>query len=272
MRDLLKITKADLIEGAAKWQLWAYLARDDLFNVHKKTFFGFLWEPISYIIILVALGPLYAEILNIPLVDYLIYFSAGWFVWRIIAVLIIASTVTYSSSARIITQIKLPFSLYSYKHVCHSIYILLLNLPVFLVIAIYNGSLEYINYIGVIIGLLYFIVTGFFLSITLGYYSLKFRDLRAIVDNVMRIAFFVTPVIWGYGLSAQNSEIINLSTKVRYVNYNPLYHYLVLLREPLLGKSVPISSYYITFIITIFLVFIGLYTLTVKRHKVSYLV
>jgi len=268
----LSVALFDIWAGAGKWQLWAFLARDDLFTLHRKTLLGFLWEPISYIILVAALGPLYAGLMRVPLEEYLLYFSAGWLAWRLISGLIASSTSTYLSAAKIITQVKLPYSFYSYKQVCNIWYILLLNLPVFLLLVLFSGSFTKIAPLSALLALLIYMVTGFFLSIVIGYCSLVFRDLRAIIDNVMRIAFFVTPVIWGYDIRGEGAEKINWSVKSAYIDYNPFYHFLVLLREPLLGHPVPLHSYWFSLSLMSSLIMTGLYVLSVKRRKFAYLV
>jgi ABC-type polysaccharide/polyol phosphate export permease len=57
----------------------------------------------------------------------------------------------------------------------------------------------------------------------------RFRDLSELVNNVLRLVFFITPVIWMPSLNEDLALVANL---------NPFYHLLELFREPLLMNSI----------------------------------
>lgn len=263
----------DLISGAQKYPIWARLALDDIISVNRRSVFGFLWEPISYIFMIAALSPLYASLMNIDLGSYIVYFSAGWLVWRLMSGLISSSCTTYIGAANYITQSKQPFSIYSYKLVLSHLYRFILNLPVFLTIIFIYSDIAGINILGVVGAMLLFIVMGFSLSITIGYLTLKFSDIRMVIDNIMRIAFFVTPVIWFdkviVDLSAAN---LNIATKAAYLDYNPLYHYLIVMRSPLLGLEAPSHSLNIVSIVTVLSFIVALLILKKCQCNIPYLI
>ena len=105
------------------------------------------------------------------------------------------------------------------------------------------SDITQVNIVGVLCAILLFALMGFSLSIVIGYVTLKIRDIQAVVENVMRIAFFVTPVIWlDKTVVDLTSGNLNISAKVAYLDFNPLYHYLNVMRGPLLGEPMSISS------------------------------
>ena len=57
--------------------------------------------------------------------------------------------------------------------------------------------------------------------------STRFRDISQIVTSVMQIAIFATPVMW---------QVSSLRDKTLIADINPLYHWLQLVRGPLLGE------------------------------------
>jgi homopolymeric O-antigen transport system permease protein len=263
----------NLVSGAKKYPIWTRLALDDIASINRRSIFGFFWEPVSYIFMVAVLSPLYALLMNMDFEWYVVYFSGGWLVWRFMSGLIGASCSTYIGVARYITQTKQPFSIYSYKLVLSHIYRLLLNLPVFIGIMLVYSDITQINIVGVLFAIFLFSVMGFSLSIVIGYITLKVRDIQAVVENIMRIAFFVTPVIWvdkmAVDLSAGN---LNIAAKAAYLDFNPLYHYLIVMREPLLGEPISIASLNIVIVSTVISLITSIVVLKKFQHNIPYLV
>jgi lipopolysaccharide transport system permease protein len=68
----------------------------------------------------------------------------------------------------------------------------------------------------------------------LGMLCLRFRDMVPLVSNLVQIAFFLTPVMW-------RKEMLG-----RYqwaADFNPLYHFLEVVRAPLLGAQPSAASW-----------------------------
>jgi ABC-2 type transport system permease protein len=68
----------------------------------------------------------------------------------------------------------------------------------------------------------------------LGIICTRFRDVRQVVENIVQIAFFVTPIMW-------KPEF--LPPEVRFIaDYNLFAFFISLLRDPLPGEPVALGS------------------------------
>ena len=72
------------------------------------------------------------------------------------------------------------------------------------------------------------------LTLLLGAFCARFRDIGPIVGSVMQIAFFVTPVIWKPEQLGEG--VVNLP-------FNPFYDLLEIVRGPLLGQPPNLATY-----------------------------
>jgi len=70
------------------------------------------------------------------------------------------------------------------------------------------------------------IVDALALALLLGCFCARFRDIQPIVNSVMQIAFFVSPVIW---------KADQLGPRVKLLPLNPFFDLLEIVRAPLLG-------------------------------------
>lgn len=62
----------------------------------------------------------------------------------------------------------------------------------------------------------------------------RFRDITPIINSLVQIVFFVTPVIWAPALLDNHKWLIWI---------NPFYHFLELIRSPILGHMPDLLSY-----------------------------
>ncbi|MDA9405745.1 hypothetical protein XH80_02850 [Bradyrhizobium sp. CCBAU 45384] len=69
----------------------------------------------------------------------------------------------------------------------------------------------------------------------LGFICARYRDVELIVRNLMQLAFFLTPVFWNYRQITSNRQFL--------VEYNVLFYFIEIIRDPLLGQVPPLWHY-----------------------------
>ena len=84
--------------------------------------------------------------------------------------------------------------------------------------------------------------TGGWVSILLGMICARFRDVPQIVASFIQVAFFLTPIIWKPEL---------LVDRIGFVQFNPFFHFVELIRAPLLGNAPNTISWIVTLGITL---------------------
>jgi ABC-type polysaccharide/polyol phosphate export permease len=78
-------------------------------------------------------------------------------------------------------------------------------------------------------------LNGLWMTTLIGMICLRFRDLQMIVTISMQIAQFVTPVFWPVRFISPSLEWV--------VHYNPLFHMLELIRNPLIGEVPTVENW-----------------------------
>jgi ABC-type polysaccharide/polyol phosphate export permease len=74
--------------------------------------------------------------------------------------------------------------------------------------------------------LLLIAINGLWVSLSLGILCTRFRDIPQIVASVLQITMFLTPVMWKADMVGRHTWI---------VDWNPMNHFLELVRAPLYG-------------------------------------
>ena len=97
--------------------------------------------------------------------------------------------------------------------------------------------------------------------IVLGALCARHRDILHLVQAVMHVMFFLTPILY---IPKQ------LGPKAAVLNYNPFTHYLAIVREPVVNGIIPQLSWTVVICITIVGWIAALYTLKYKTRNIAF--
>jgi ABC-2 type transport system permease protein/lipopolysaccharide transport system permease protein len=91
--------------------------------------------------------------------------------------------------------------------------------------------------------------------------SARFRDVPQLVNSIVQVVFFVTPIFW-------KPELLKNRTFI--TEFNPLFHLVEVVRAPLLGKVPSFHSYVAVLLITAVNVVVVSLFFSRFRSRISY--
>ena len=115
------------------------------------------------------------------------------------------------------------------------------NAPVYVGVAILFGVFAGLAGLQIVPGLALVLLNAVWVGLLLGTLCARFRDVPPIVASVMRIAFFLTPVMWIPEM---------LGSRAYLALYNPFAYFVELIRAPLLGQAVPALTWMLVLVVT----------------------
>ena len=180
-------------------------------------------------ILVAALGTLYGTLFKVEIGDYVPFLALGFIVWTLVSSLLVECCAAFTGAENIIKQVKMPLSVHVYRAVWRNLIIFFHNAMIFVVVALLFSVWP--GWTGILLalpGLALLCLNGIWAGLFLGTISARFRDVPPIVESVMRIAFFVTPIIWMPELLPRRAGLLD---------FNPFFHFLELVRAPLLGQA-----------------------------------
>jgi lipopolysaccharide transport system permease protein len=89
----------------------------------------------------------------------------------------------------------------------------------------------------------------------------RFRDIPQIVASLTQIVFFLTPILW-------KPEV--LGTKIWVAKINPIFHFVELVRAPILTGAIPWQSWTVSLGVFAILALIATSMLARFGHRVAY--
>lgn len=217
----------DLADGLRLLPLAWTLGWLDIRLRYRGSMLGPFWLTLSTAVMVCALGYLYAVLFHQDIADYLPYLALSQVLWGFLGALVSESCTAFTESETVIRSVRMPYFVFAVRTLVRNVFVLAHNVlvivGVFAVFGIWPGA----NALLALPGLLLWAVDALALTMLLGGFCARFRDVAPIVNSVMQIAFFMTPVIW-------KPEQLG-ADGVALLPFNPFFDMLQIVRAPLLG-------------------------------------
>ncbi|MGL3213535.1 ABC transporter permease [Bradyrhizobium sp. BR 1433] len=255
------IAIADVVSAIQQRRLWLRLGWNDILQRYRRSVLGPLWLTVSMAIMIVSLGLLYAQLFQIPVDDFLPYLCVGFVVWGYFSSFLIEAGSLFVASESYIKQIRLPYVLYVCRATWSKLIIFAHNFVIYLGVVAYFQSWPGLPALLALPGLLLLTLNGALSTLLIGMISARFRDIPQVIGSLVQILFFITPIMWKPDV---------LKERIFIAEWNPFYHLLQVVREPLLGEVPSVATYAVVATITLVnFVAVGLFFAR-YRERISY--
>ena len=234
MRERNRLALRDIADGLGLWRLAWSLGWLDIRLRYRGSMLGPFWLTISTTVMVAALGVLYSTLFKMDVRDYLPFLALSLVLWGFLAALVAESCTAFTEAEPVIRSTRMPFFVFSIRVLMRNILVLAHNVVVIVGVFAYFSVVPGWGALLALPGLLLWIADALMLTLLLGAFCARFRDIGPIVGSVMQIAFFVTPVIWKPEQLGEG--VVNLP-------FNPFYDLLEIVRGPLLGQPPNLATY-----------------------------
>jgi ABC-type polysaccharide/polyol phosphate export permease len=240
---------SDLVFGLKSYRLWMFLGWQDIRQRYSRSILGPLWLTLSMGIMVTIMSVLYGRLFKLPLEVYTPFLASGIIIWGFISTLLNEGCASLIAADSLIKQVRMPISLHVWRVVFRNLLIFLHNVVILVPIwLIFDTPVSLPRLMVAILAVMVVAINGFWCSLILGGLCARFRDISPIVTSLVQAIFFVTPIMW------LPSILEGKGVGWWLIVINPFYHFLEIIRAPLLGMSSPLDSWLVVIAIT----FVGL--------------
>ena len=218
----------DFYEGIVAWRLWSSLAWSDIKQRYRRSVLGPFWMTLSMAVLILVLGYIYSNIFHTDIKTYLPFLSLGFILWGFISTTITESGNAFRESARIIKQVKVPYSIHILRVLWRNFIVLLHTIILFIPVSLFFALKPAAAIFLALPGLVLVCVNLAWLELVLAILSTRFRDVPLIVATLVQVTIFATPIMW---------PVETLGDRRFIADVNPMYHLIELVRAPLLGTT-----------------------------------
>jgi ABC-type polysaccharide/polyol phosphate export permease len=228
---------ADIQTGAFNWRMWGRLGWRETKRRYRRTSIGPFWNTMSLAIFVVVLGIVWSQLFHQNPKEYLPYLASGMVTWILFSTILMEGCSSFIAAEGLIKQLRISYTVLACTNVWRNLIIFGHNLFIYVPVCVYAEIPLTWSTLLVIPGLVLLCLNGVWISLVLGLCVARFRDIQPLVASLLQVAMFVTPIMWTPAQLAGSGRIALIA------KYNLLFHYVELVRRPLLGEAPEALSY-----------------------------
>jgi ABC-type polysaccharide/polyol phosphate export permease len=256
------IALIDIVSGMLAFNIWGRLGWRDIKRRYRRTTFGPFWTTVSLGIFVTVLGLVWSKLWHMELKTYLPYLTSGMLCWGLFAAICTESCTGIIQHHGLLKQLRLSYTLLACATVWRDVIVFMHNIAIYVVICIFTGIPITEGTLLVVPGLALLCLNEIWISLFLGIICARYRDIVQLVGNLLQISMFVTPIFWTPAQLTGRASIL--------ADYNPLYHLIAIVRDPLLGKTPEPLHWEVVAVITIIGWTMTIYIMSKFRHRIVY--
>ncbi|QGU03520.1 ABC-2 type transporter [Corynebacterium comes] len=258
----------DLVRGFRQHELWLQLGWQDIKQRYSRSTLGPLWITIATGVMALALGLLYSMLFQIPLADFLPHVTVGLIMWGFISGCIKDGAEIFIDNEGLIKQLPSALSVHVYRLVWRQALFLAHNLVIWLILMLmFPRDLGW-EVLLAIPAMALLILNGVWVAMFFGIVATRYRDIAPLLEAMVQLLFYVTPIVWTtQTLKEQGGDI---AQRALLAEINPLYHYMEIIRAPLIGQPLAAYHWWIVLACTAVGLILALLAMKQWRFRVSY--
>ncbi|MEV0677143.1 ABC transporter permease [Actinosynnema sp. NPDC050436] len=243
----------DIRDAWRQRELWGHLGWQDIKQRYRRSVIGPLWITISMGTTALALGLLYSQLLGQDLSTFLPYVTVGFIIWNFVLGVVTEGTEVFIANEGLIKHLPAPVTVHVLRMVWRQVLFFLHNLVVYaVVLAVFFPALtqEYVMegdkvvqpgiswaILLAIPAFALLVVNAVWVAVLFGIISTRFRDIPPVIHSFIQLVFFMTPIVWHVGVLNKVTGEGEGDWKLLIAEFNPIFHFLEIVRAPLLGQQ-----------------------------------
>ena len=258
----------DLVRGWDQHELWLQLGWQDIKQRYRRSTLGPLWITIATGVMSLALGLLYSMLFQISVRDFLPHVTVGFIVWGFISGCIKDGANVFIENEGLIKQLPSALSVHVYRLVWRQLLFFAHNMVIWLILVlIFRIDLGW-NVLWAIPGMFLLVLNGVWVTMLFGIIATRFRDVAPLLEALVQLLFYVTPIVWTTTTLKEQGGAVE--KRALLAEINPLFHYLEIVRAPLIGQEVDGYHWLVVLACTVIGLLVTLFAMKQMRFRVPY--
>lgn len=254
---------SDFLHSMKYHDSWLFMAWIDIRLRYQRTVLGPFWMVLVSFISIVCIALLGSLLFKVRFSNFFPYVASGMVIWSFISMTITESCMVFLNQMGLIKNVNVPLISFCLRMFVRNAIVLAHSLVVIAFILLFFHVPLTPALLLFVPGMLIAGMTALAIGILFGFLCARYRDVLQLVQALIGILAFMTPVMWQPDM---------LGDKAYLAYFNPLTHYVDLLRMPLLGQVPSLTSYAVTLGISgVLLAAAAWYYQVYRKHLVYWL-
>ncbi|MFF3568159.1 galactan export ABC transporter permease subunit Wzm/RfbD [Nocardia jiangxiensis] len=260
----------DLRDGFSQRELWLSLGWQDIKQRYRRSVLGPFWITIATAVQAGAMAVLYSTLLGQDLRAYVAYVTVGLITWNIISNSILEGSEIFIANEGLIKQLPSALSVHVYRLVWRQLLFFAHNLIIYVILIPVAGLWHHLHWsvLLAIPAIVLIFLNAMWVTLVFGIFATRYRDIAPILSSMTLMLFVLTPVMWNTKSLTDHAGAIG--ERARLIEIIPTYHYLEIVRAPLLGEPSSLLSWVVVLGITVVGWAVAILAMKQFRSRVPY--
>ncbi len=261
LRSLANYTK----ETWRRRYFWLSLARLDLEQRYHGSVFGLFWSLLHPLCMTAILCFVFVAIFGVDPHTYIPFLLSGMAPWSFISSAFIEGCQSIRKAEKFMRVYPAPIAIYGLRTLCSASFHFLVILVVSL---LFSWALGGVGNLAALFSLIpavaLLLVWGFSIILIFGVLDAYFPDNKHIVQVALQMLFYMMPII--YPPESLHNEFFR-----KFIDYNPLASFVVLIRMPITGGAVaPLGAWLMASVTTFVSLAIAAWVVHVTERRIIF--
>ena len=243
-----------------QWPISYMLAVQDIELRYRRSLLGPLWVSAALIVTILALAYVFSGVFGASYVHYVSYVAAGLLTWQLLSTLVTDACSSVIDNTSLLQNAPLSLGLVAGRVALRNAMIFAHNFIAVTCLLLFFGVSPTPFLIFALPGALFILILGFSASLMLGPLCARFRDVPLIVQNLMQVVFFLTPIFWIPTAASHRPSFIEV---------NPFYHFIQLVRAPMLGEAPTLLDWESSALCCAAVIFLAALSVSMTRKRLT---
>lgn len=222
----------DYLESFKQPEFWIYATWLDLVTKYRRSRLGLFWAFAPPVMYTFGVGAFFALFQNVSTAEFAAHLGIGYIIFRFVTVSLSEATTSFISHANFILDGRTRLTDYILRVVAKALFYLLLAIPVLGVALAIHPSVQWSGLWTLLPALIVVFANVAWMGAVVSILGSRLQDVHELVGSALMFSFLFTPIIW----TAANAPPDTLRGGV--ARMNPLFHFVEIVRAPLLGVSI----------------------------------
>lgn len=218
----------DLFEGLKRRELWMLIGAMDIRARYQRSFIGQFWHALTAGVLIGTMSFVMSHLQGQSLTELIPYVAVAYTLWLFLVSVVNESCFVFISAKSYALNTPLPWSVFVYALIYRNLLLFAHNLAlVVFIFVLFRVVPSWTMLLSVGIFAL-ILLNMVWMALLCGLATARFRDVQHVVQSMMMIAFFFTPVMF---------RPINLPPKfLDAISYNPFTSFISAYSLPFFGQ------------------------------------
>lgn len=251
----------DIASAFFWYPLWMALAWEDMRHRYRRTIFGLLWLTAAFLAFILAKYFVFSTVNAVAPEFFIVWLVVGYWVWNFMSGVTTDGCNIFANAKGWISGTPLPLPVYAFQSIARETITWGCTAIASIALVLWFGYPKGWVALAALPALPFFLFTALGVELLAGTLAAGARDIAQAVKTFMRVAYFLTPILWVPSGRPQLEWIAEL---------NPFTHYIALFRTPIMENVVPWDNWIVAILSTSVIWMLALLAFGLNRKRIIY--